>query len=152
MRRSLFTLTVLACVSMVALASLTFFSSAANGTRVADFTPTVFVHLPLVIKQPTPTPTPTPTPIPQCKLYVENNTGGELCYEVYGTGIGRKCCSAGTHYYGTFLPGTYSWHATARCGSASGTRYYSSGPWIHEFWCTGSAALKSAPLLLQAEE
>ena len=147
-----FTLIVLACVFVTALASLTLLSGAASGTEIADFTPTVFLHLPLVLKQPTPTPTSTPTPPPQCELYVKNNTGGELCYEVYGTGIGRRCYSSGTHYYGTFPAGTYSWHATAWCGSASGSRYYSSGTWTHDFWCASSATLESAPSLLQAEE
>lgn len=140
------TLIVLACVFVMAIASLTLLSSAANSTEIADSTPTVSLHLPLVLKQPT------PTPPPQCELYVENNTGGELCYEVYGTGIGQRCYSSGTHYYGTFPAGTYSWHATARCGSASGSRSYPSGTWTHEFWCAGGAALESAPSLLQAEE
>ena len=143
-------LIVLVCVFVMAIASLTHVSSPANDIE-ATVTTTVSAYLPFVAKQPTPTPTPTPTPLPKCKVYVKNNTGGELCYEVYGTGIGRKCYSSGTYYYGTFLAGTYSWHATAWCGSASGTRYYSSGSWTHEFWCTSSAALESAPLL-QTEE
>ena len=139
-------LIVLVCVFVTVIASLTLVSSAANCAKVADFTPTVFAYLPFVAKQPT------PTPPPPCDLVVRNNTGGELCYEVYGTGIGQKCYPPGTHYYGTFPAGTHSWYVTAWCGSDSGITDYPSGGWVHEFRCTGSATLESAPLLLQTEE
>jgi hypothetical protein len=72
---------------------------------------------------------------PMAQVYVQNDTGGTLCYEVHNTGIGRRCFSSGTHYYGSFPAGTYSWSASAPCGSASGTRYYSSGTNVHRFWC-----------------
>jgi hypothetical protein len=72
---------------------------------------------------------------PMSQVYVQNDTGGTLCYEVHNTGIGRRCFSSGTHYYGSFPAGTYSWSASAPCGSASGTRYYSSGTNVHRFWC-----------------
>ncbi len=134
----------LACASVTVMILLTLFSGTASGLGIVDLTPTVFVHLPYISKQPTPTPTPTPTPPPQCKLYVKNGTGGTLCYKVKGSGIGEKCYSSGgTHYYGSFAPGNYVWQASARCGSASGSRYYASGTWTHEFWCAGSTALKS---------
>jgi hypothetical protein len=88
---------------------------------------------------------------PQSIVYVNNRTGGQLCYEVNNTGIGRKCFSSGTHYYGTFPVGTYSWRASARCGSASGSRYYSSGEWTHEFWC-GARTSSSSTFQLQSGE
>jgi hypothetical protein len=72
---------------------------------------------------------------PAVDVYVENNTGGTLCYEVDDTGIGRKCFSSGTHFYGSFPSGTYTWHASAPCGSDSGTEYYGPGEYFHEFWC-----------------
>lgn len=148
MKRTL-TLIVLACVSVTMMVSLTLLSGTASGLGILDFTPTVFVHLPLIAKQ----PTPTPTPPPQCKLYVKNSTGGRLCYQVKNSGIGEKCySSSGTHYYGAFPPGTYSWKATARCGSISDSRYYSSGSWTHEFQCVGNTSLESNPSLLQMRD
>jgi hypothetical protein len=69
------------------------------------------------------------------KVYVDNDTGGTFCYEVRGTGIGEKCFSSGVHYYGSFPPGTYTYHASAWCGSITKSRYYDSGEWTHEFWC-----------------
>ena len=73
---------------------------------------------------------------PATIVYVQNDTGGQLCYEVYGSGIGNRCySSSGQSLYGTFPSGTYSWHASARCGSANGTRYYSPGPQAHQFSC-----------------
>jgi hypothetical protein len=72
---------------------------------------------------------------PNSEVYVENNTGGQLCYTVEDTGVGEKCFPAGTHYYGAFPPGTYTWYASASCGSGSGTEYYESGIFTHTFWC-----------------
>lgn len=89
---------------------------------------------------------------PQSVVYVQNNTGGQLCYEVYSTGIGQKCYSPGTYYYGTFPIGTYSWHASAPCGSASGSRYYGLGTVYHQFWCGTGVTLQSIVLLLQLDK
>jgi hypothetical protein len=72
---------------------------------------------------------------PMCEVYVENNTGGQLCYTVDDTGIGKKCFPGGTHYYGTFPAGIYTWHASASCGTDSGTENYLPGDFTHEFWC-----------------
>jgi hypothetical protein len=72
---------------------------------------------------------------PMAEVHVKNDTGGELCYKVDDTGIGKKCFSSGRHFYGTFPSGTYTWHASARCGSASGTKYYGPGVLTHRFWC-----------------
>ena len=68
-------------------------------------------------------------------VYVQNDTGGTLCYEIDGTGIGRRCFSSGIAYYGSFPAGTYTWHASAPCGSASNTRTYGVGDFLHRFWC-----------------
>ena len=54
---------------------------------------------------------------PMSDLYVWNDTGDNLCLEVYNTGIGQKCWSSGgEHYYGSFPVGTYTYRATG-CGS-----------------------------------
>lgn len=145
MKRAL-TLIVLAVALVTVMISLSFLPGAANDAVLADFTPTAFAYLPVVRRDPT------PTPIPQSSVYVENDTGGQLCYEIYGSGIGRKCFSSGTHHYGSFPTGTYSWHASARCGSDGGTRYYSSGTWVHRFWCGVAGGAQSAPSLRHLEE
>ena len=106
-----------------------------------DADPTVFVYLPLARKD------------PHCDLYVENDMGGTLCYEVKGTDIGKKCFSPGTHFYGSFVHGTYSWEVSkSPCGTGSGTRYYTAGPYSHRFWCIFAAAPQSGPSLLQSIE
>ena len=76
---------------------------------------------------------------PAATVYVQNNTGGQLCYEVYGSGIGNKCYSSGLGLYGTFPAGTYSWHASARCGTANGTRNYSPGTLTYTFTCVAAS-------------
>lgn len=103
-------------------------------------------YLPIIRNAPTPTPTrtpvptSTPSPAPRASVYVNNETGGNLCYEVQGTGIGRQCFSSGLHYYGSFPAGTYSWRASARCGSTGGTRYFAAEDYVVRFWCSASAA------------
>ena len=72
---------------------------------------------------------------PMAEVYVQNDTGGELCYTVDNTGIGTKCFSSGTHLYGTFPSGTYTWHVSAWCGSMSDTEYYAPGVTTYTFWC-----------------
>jgi hypothetical protein len=72
---------------------------------------------------------------PMVEVNVENNTGGQLCFRIDNTGIGEKCFSSGTYYYGTFPSGTYTWYASALCGSASETQYYEPGVFTHQFWC-----------------
>ena len=67
-------------------------------------------------------------------VYVQNNTGGELCYEVYDTGIGLQCYGASEHFYGIFPSGTYEYYASARCGYDTGSYVYD-GEMVHEFWC-----------------
>jgi len=69
------------------------------------------------------------------QVYVNNETGDTLCYEVYGTGIGEKCFSSGEHHYGNFESGTYTWHVSAWCGSATESSFYPVGEFIHRFWC-----------------
>jgi hypothetical protein len=77
---------------------------------------------------------------PQSIVYVINDTGCSLCYEIQNTGIGQKCfSSSGKYYYGSFPVGTYTWSAsTTCCGSGSGTRYYGVGMYEHRFWCSTS--------------
>jgi len=72
---------------------------------------------------------------PRAEVYVENNTGGTLCYEVYGTGIGERCYSSGTHFYGSFPSGTYTYRASAWCGSIEESKYFPAGEVTHQFWC-----------------
>lgn len=99
------------------------------------------VYLPLAIKVFPPSPTPLPTQ-QLAVVNVDNDTGGQLCYEVLNTGIGEKCFSGGVHHYGNFAPGTRSWKASARCGSANGSRYFSSGEWTHHFWCAANTEME----------
>lgn len=72
--------------------------------------------------------------VPMATVTVENNTGGELCYEVYDTGIGQQCFGAGKHFYGIFPSGTYDYRGEARCGNLTGSYDYD-GEIVHEFWC-----------------
>ncbi len=81
-------------------------------------------------------PTRTRTPIPSsATVYVRNNTGGTLCYEIKNTGIGQKCFGGGDSLYGSFSPGTYAWTVSAVCGNASGTANFPAGTWLHSFTC-----------------
>ncbi len=72
--------------------------------------------------------------IPMATVYIQNDTGGELCYEVYDTGIGMQCYEAGEHLYGSFPSGTYDYYVSARCGSVI-DNYEIDGGIIHKFWC-----------------
>ena len=85
---------------------------------------------------PTPTATATPTGTPESMWWVQNDTGGTLCYEVEGTGIGEKCWGAGMHYYGAFPSGTYWEYALAGCGTIYAPYYFPPGTWIRTVWCT----------------
>jgi hypothetical protein len=44
--------------------ALLLFAGLANAGATIAFTPTAFVYMPIILRQPTPTPTPTPTPLP----------------------------------------------------------------------------------------
>ena len=79
---------------------------------------------------------PTPTPWPRTCMYVVNDTGCTVCYEVKGTGFGKKCyASSGTHFYGCFSVGRYSSSASACCGSRSETLDFPAGNWQIAFSC-----------------
>jgi hypothetical protein len=95
------------------------------------------VNLPLVMRG---WPPPTPTPVPAIVM-VDNDTGGQLCYEIMDTGIGEKCFPVGVYTYGSFPPGTYQWKVSARCGTKGDTMYFNTGVWTHRFWCGSSAGL-----------
>lgn len=113
------------------------FTAGDNGANASESFYQGEVNLPLVMRG---WPPPTPTPRPAI-VNVDNDTGGQLCYEIMDTGIGEKCFPVGVYTYGSFPPGTYDWKASARCGTASGTRNFSAGEWTHHFWCTSSAGL-----------
>jgi hypothetical protein len=88
------------------------------------------LYLPLIIN--------TGAPLPAvCTLYVENETGGQMCYEIYGTGLGRKCFSESSYFYGTFPAGTYSYQATTVCGTVDQKLYFPEGVKSHVFSCAG---------------
>jgi hypothetical protein len=88
------------------------------------------------------TPGPSKTPAPQyATVHVENLTGGQLCYEVLGTGIGEKCFSGGVSLYGSFPVGTYSWKVSSVCGALTGSYTVGAGNWVHTFKCV-SGSLK----------
>ncbi len=105
----------------------------------------------------TPTPSATPTPVPptqppMAEAWVINDTGGRLCYEVIGTGIGRKCYgSGGKSFYGRFPAGIYRYEASARCGSASGNKLYLEVI-EHRFWCGTTAGRPGRGLLTRGLE
>ena len=87
---------------------------------------------------------------PQTSVYVINNVGCTLCYEITNTGIGRKCFSSWTNFYGTFPSGTYSYSASATCcGNAAGTKTFTGGTYDHTFTCIGSSASSANPSGLQ---
>jgi hypothetical protein len=119
-----FVVFVFAASLVIALPGATMAYTLDPAEEVTDFT----VYLPMAIND-------FPYVPPPAEVYVENNTGSQLCYTVDDTGIGEKCFPPGTHYYGTFPPGTYTWYASASCGSGSGTEFYESGIFTHTFWC-----------------
>jgi hypothetical protein len=83
--------------------------------------------LPLIINPPA-----------KANVTLVNSTGGTLCFEILGTGIGERCFpSAGSHFYGEFWPGTYQYIAAARCGSLQKTRTFAPGESvIFEYYCS----------------
>lgn len=104
-------------------------------------------------KTPTPTatrtrtPTRTNTPRPaQTNLYIGNYTGGELCYEVYDTGVGRKCFGGGDSFYGSFPSGVYTYKVEARCGSLSDTINFPSGNRIQSWECKSGISARSGEM------
>lgn len=72
-----------------------------------------------------------------CSLDIDNQTGGQICYEIYGTGIGQKCVGGGSHFYGSFPAGTYSFHISAVCGTLDNSQYYPGGAKTDVISCTG---------------
>lgn len=134
MRRTLTVGVILLTIALLTFATaLVQTSTIPRSAQAADITPTVFLYFPMVSRYPT------PTPIPRARVYVDNNTGGRLCFKIKKTGIGERCFSSGRHYYGSFPVGTYTWHASARCGSASDTKYYGEGTWVQAFECRAAA-------------
>ena len=95
-------------------------------------------NLPYVVFIWPPTPKPTAT-LQLAFLYIDNQTGGQLCYEVVNSGIGERCFPEGKHFYGSFSPGIHEWKASASCGSDSGSKNFWEGESTHTFWCTNTA-------------
>lgn len=65
-------------------------------------------------------------------VYVTNNTGGNLTYQIFGTPQGTIACNVpnGAQNFlcgPPFTPNSYSWRADAKCGSKTGTRSYQPG-------------------------
>lgn len=90
-------------------------------------------------------------PDPAC-LYINNNTGGNITFQI--NGMESKTMPTGQNLYKCFSPGSYSYSASARCGSLTGSRYFSAGTNIIEFWC-GMArilALRQSLELVQQDE
>jgi hypothetical protein len=129
------TAVVLAAAALAAVMVLGWMAAGEGGTSawapLADVTPTAYVFLPALRLD----PTPTPTAVPTCELYIQNDTGAQLCYEVVGTGIGRRCFSGGKHLYGTFPAGSYAYRVEAWCGSGTYTQAYQAGIWIETYEC-----------------
>lgn len=118
--------------------------TASTPTQAATPAPNLlpYVSRSHVIYTPTPTLTPTVTPTASrtpkpwiAQVFVGNNTSSEMCYEVYGTGIGRRCFPPGEHLYGRFQAGVYLFRVELRCGSAELPWQYDGGRFVHDFWC-----------------
>ena len=73
-----------------------------------------------------PQPTPPPPP-PQATVYIINDLGVNMTFEMLNTGIGIKTIPPGTHLYGSFPAGTYTYEARASGAYLKKTSYYSTG-------------------------
>ena len=70
-------------------------------------------------------------------LTLINDTGGRLCFTLFGSGIGEKCFDgAGSHFYGKFTPGTYDYRVTAVCGVEEDSFNFKPGhSYEWTYWC-----------------
>lgn len=83
----------------------------------------VSLFLPIIVK----------SDITLASVFVTNNTGGSLTYQVLGTPQGTISCNVpnGAQNYlcgPSFTPNSYNWQATAICGGKKGIRSYQPGP------------------------
>ena len=124
MNRSTFVAVVASCLLAVVL-----MLTSGLPMEIAAVSAQTFNYLPIVMA-----PVPV-VPVPTSSVYVENDTGGKLCYQIMGTGIGEQCYGSGEHFYGTFPAGTYEFCAEARCGKLCDDRYYGEGIATHRFYC-----------------
>jgi hypothetical protein len=82
---------------------------------------------------------------PQTDVWIGNSTGGELCLEVYDSGIGKRCwSSSGDHFYGSFPVGTYRYKVKGWCGTDEDTEYFSEGyEYIGDYECVPARSSSS---------
>ena len=101
-------------------------------------------YLPLILffeAPPEPTPTQPPSPKPTTKpptatttVYVNNQLGENLRYEILNTGIGRKTIPPGKHLYGSFPSGSYTYVASAAGQTISDKINFTPGVYDHSFY------------------
>lgn len=123
----------------VLILAVSSFPGLATPAPVASPAAAQIYHLPLVFSPPG-----------IATLYIVNQTGGTLCFEVLNSGIGQKCVTNGDKkLYGTFTAGTYDWKATANAcsGTVSGKDTYIPGDnYTDTFVCRSSSPLNPAGL------
>ncbi len=82
------------------------------------------IFLPLVLK-----------PIPVQLSIFNDNTGGDVFFEVIGTGVSCTVPNNSTQFCGTFEPGTYQVRVNSACGSAIVSKTYKRGPVTTRIFC-----------------
>lgn len=82
------------------------------------------VFLPLVLK-----------PLPVQLSVFNDNTGGDVFFEVIGTGVSCTIPNGKTQFCGEFEPGTYQVHVNSMCGSATVSKTYERGPVTTRIFC-----------------
>ena len=91
-------------------------------------------YLPLILFVESP-PEPTPTPPPaNTTVYVNNELGENMSYEILNTGIGRKTIPPGKHLYGSFPKGTYTYVASAAGQTLRDEHNFPAGVYEHHFF------------------
>jgi hypothetical protein len=70
----------------------------------------------------------------QACLYINNLTGSTMTFQIYG--MAAKSMPTSTNLYDCFPAGTYTYRATASCGSLTDTDYFPVGSSTLTFRCT----------------
>ena len=78
-------------------------------------------------------------------IWIENNTGGDLTVEFVG--VAKKSFSTGTFYWLSLTPGTYTYNATAHCGSNSWTEAFTAREIQLTFVCSSDSPMGAASLM-----